>query len=65
MLLQFGELFERQFVAQDPYENRDFLRTLTLGWQTLRPVPDTELTRVSRELIARYRKPSGDAGAGS
>jgi V/A-type H+-transporting ATPase subunit B len=61
--LQFGERFEREFVAQDRYENRDFLSTLTLGWQTLRPLPDAELTRVSRELIERYRQPRADGAA--
>jgi V/A-type H+-transporting ATPase subunit B len=60
--LRFGEQFEREFIAQDPYDNRDFLRTLTLGWETLRPLPDAELTRVSRELIERYRKPPDDGG---
>ncbi len=63
--LQFGEQFERQFLAQDPYENRNFLHTLDLGWQMLRPLPDAELTRVSRELIERYRKPPEGGPAGS
>jgi V/A-type H+-transporting ATPase subunit B len=63
--LHFGEQFEREFVAQDPFENRDFLRTLSLGWQTLQPLPDAELTRVSRELIERYRKPPDDGSGRS
>jgi V/A-type H+-transporting ATPase subunit B len=53
--LQFAEQFERLFVAQGAYENRDFAHTLTLGWEVLQPVPDGELTRVSRELLERYR----------
>ena len=59
--LQFGERFERQFVAQAPYESRDFARTLDLGWEALAPLPDAELTRVSRELIEQYRKPAAPA----
>jgi V/A-type H+-transporting ATPase subunit B len=62
--LQFGEQFERQFLCQDPYENRDFVRSLSLGWQALQPLPDSELTRLSRARIARYRAPAADAGAG-
>ena len=54
--LQFGEHFEREFVSQQVYENRDFIRTLDLGWRALQPLPDSELTRLSRELIERYRK---------
>jgi V/A-type H+-transporting ATPase subunit B len=54
--LQFGERFEREFVAQQPYENRDFLQTLDLAWQVLRPLPDSELTRLSRDLIERHAK---------
>ncbi len=53
--LQFAEHFERQFVAQDVYENRDFARTLDLGWQVLGPLPDGELTRLTRELIKQHR----------
>jgi V/A-type H+/Na+-transporting ATPase subunit B len=53
--LQFGQSFEREFIAQAAYENRDFARTLDLGWQSLRPLPDAELTRVTREQLAHYR----------
>jgi V/A-type H+/Na+-transporting ATPase subunit B len=53
--LQFGERFEREFVAQDAAESRPFAHTLDLGWQSLQPLPDSELTRLSRDLIERYR----------
>lgn len=53
--LQFADHFERQFIAQGAYENRDFARTLGLGWEALQPLPDGELTRMSRALLQRYR----------
>jgi V/A-type H+-transporting ATPase subunit B len=64
--LQFAEHFERQFVAQDMYENRDFAGTLDLGWQVLGPLPDGELTRLTRDLIKQHRgAPAASAVPGS
>lgn len=60
--LQFGERFERSFITQHAYENRDFLQTLNLGWESLQPLPEAELTRVSRELLERFRPVEGHAG---
>ncbi len=58
--LEFGERFERTFVAQAFAENRDLEHTLTLGWEVLAPLPDDELTRLSRDLLDRYRpRPAG------
>ena len=58
--LEFGERFERAFVAQAFSDNRDLERTLALGWEVLAPLPDDELTRLSRDLIERYRpRPAG------
>ena len=54
--LQFGERFERAFLTQDAYENRTFAASLDLGWRTLAPLPDGELTRVTREMLERYRQ---------
>ncbi len=53
--LQFAERFEREFLSQSPFENRAIARTLDLGWQTLAPLPDVELTRVSSDLLEQYR----------
>jgi len=58
--LEFGERFERAFVAQAFSENRDLEHTLAVGWEVLAPLPDDELTRLSRELLDRYRpRPAG------
>jgi V/A-type H+-transporting ATPase subunit B len=54
--LRFGTEFERRFLAQAADENRDFPHTLDLGWQALEPLPDTELVRLGRDLIERYRR---------
>jgi V/A-type H+-transporting ATPase subunit B len=56
--LQFGERFERGFLAQGLYETRTFEETLDLAWQILEPLPESELTRLGRELIARHRPPA-------
>jgi V/A-type H+-transporting ATPase subunit B len=53
--LEFAERFEREFLTQGEYESRDFERTLECGWQVLAPLPDSELTRVPRELLERHR----------
>jgi V/A-type H+-transporting ATPase subunit B len=59
--LQFGEAFERQFVGQDPEENRTFEQTLDYGWRTLSILPREELTRVrDAEIEQYYRKESHD-----
>lgn len=53
--LQFGQRFERAFVAQGPAENRSFAQTLDLGWDALAPLPDAELTRIGRALLGQRR----------
>jgi V/A-type H+-transporting ATPase subunit B len=53
--LQFGQRFDSEFLAQGPEEDRPFSVSLDLGWHVLAPLPDTELTRLSRELIDQHR----------
>ncbi len=54
--LKFGEDFERIFLSQGFSENRDIETTLDLGWSILKNLPETELTRVSKEEIEEYMK---------
>lgn len=53
-VLNFGEAFEQQYVAQGEQENREIEETLDLGWQLLKLLPREELTRVKPEFLDRY-----------
>jgi V/A-type H+-transporting ATPase subunit B len=49
--MRFGRVFEAQFVAQSPEDNREMNDTLDLGWQILGLLPREELDRVSPEML--------------
>ena len=53
--------FEKRFVHQGPNENRSIEQTLSLGWELLAGLSETELTRIKPEFIAKYGKKT-DAG---
>jgi V/A-type H+-transporting ATPase subunit B len=52
--LEFGDAFERQFVAQKPGEDRPIEQTLDMGWQVLSKLPAEELHRVTHEELEKY-----------
>ncbi|MCD6380089.1 V-type ATP synthase subunit B [bacterium] len=52
--LEFGERFERDFLSQGEYENRDIIKTLDIGWSILSFLPKEELYRISEEEINKY-----------
>jgi len=59
--LEFGDHFERDFLAQDEAENRSIEQTLDLGWRVLSSLPRGELLRVTREeLEQHYRAANHD-----
>ncbi len=63
--LEFADVFEQGFLAQDRHETRQIDETLDLGWQTLSGLPLSELTRVSEEEIeAHYSETLKDADGG-
>jgi V/A-type H+-transporting ATPase subunit B len=51
---QFADEYERKFVAQGEYEERDLDKTLDIGWELLRMLPREELKRVKEEEIQKY-----------
>ncbi len=55
--LEFGKAFENRFVNQGANENRTIEETLDLGWEILTLLPESELDRVSNELIEKYYRP--------
>jgi V/A-type H+-transporting ATPase subunit B len=50
--LAFGDLFESRIVAQET--SRSLEDSMRIGWELLRTLPVTELTRLSRAQLARY-----------
>ena len=54
--LRFANEFERKFVSQGEYENREIEETLDYGWELLRMIPRSELKRVRDEYIEKYGK---------
>ncbi|MBO8179971.1 MAG: ATP synthase subunit B [Archaeoglobus sp.] len=54
LFLKFADEFERRFVQQGRYEDRDIEYTLDLGWELLSMLPERELTKVERKFIEKY-----------
>ncbi|RPA86166.1 vacuolar ATP synthase subunit B (V-ATPase B subunit) [Ascobolus immersus RN42] len=52
--LEFLEKFERQFIAQDPYEARSIDESLDLAWTLLRIYPRELLNRIPDNIIEAY-----------
>lgn len=58
--MQFGRVFEAEFVTQDFLENREITQTLDLGWMLLGLLPKEELDRLSPEIMEKYYIPSDE-----
>ncbi len=54
MHIRFANEFEKVFVGQGEYENRDIEESLNLGWKLLRMLPRESLKRVKKEMIEKY-----------
>jgi V/A-type H+-transporting ATPase subunit B len=53
--LEFADRFEREYIGQGRTD-RKIVETMDRGWELLSEFPATELKRVRREHIERYRK---------
>src|SRR5207247_9774291 len=54
LYLQFADEFERRFINQGVYENRDIDTTLDLGWNVLSVLPDNEPKRIDPATIKKW-----------
>lgn len=54
--LRMADEFEKKYVRQGAYENRDIDTTLGIAWDLLSILPDEELKRVKKDYIAKYLK---------
>ncbi|MBP3388988.1 MAG: V-type ATP synthase subunit B [Clostridia bacterium] len=56
-LLEFGRLFDTQFIHQSPSVNRSIDQTLDLGWRLLSTLPREELDRMDEKLLDAHYHP--------
>lgn len=54
----FADEFERQYVSQGYYANRDIEETMELGWKLLRLLPRSELKRIKDKYLDQYYEES-------
>uniref|UniRef100_A0A452HG11 Uncharacterized protein n=1 Tax=Gopherus agassizii TaxID=38772 RepID=A0A452HG11_9SAUR len=54
LYLEFLQKFEKQFIAQGPYDNRTIFESLNIGWQLLRIFPKELLKRIPESILAEY-----------
>lgn len=59
--LEFGRAFESRFIRQSDGENRSITKTLQLGWELLRTLPEEELDRMDTKLLRKYYPSTDDS----
>jgi V/A-type H+-transporting ATPase subunit B len=52
--LRLADEFEKRYVQQGMYEDRDIEKTLEIAWDLLSILPETELKRVKQDFISKY-----------
>ncbi|MEX0672916.1 MAG: V-type ATP synthase subunit B [Candidatus Paceibacterota bacterium] len=52
--LKFAEAFEKEFINQGEFEDRDVVDSLDLGWKLLTLVPRDSLKRVKPDTVEKY-----------
>jgi len=52
--LKFADRFELEFINQGKEEDRSIEETLSVGWDLLASLPETELKRIDKKHIEQY-----------
>jgi V/A-type H+/Na+-transporting ATPase subunit B len=55
LYLRAADRFEAEFVNQRPDEDRTIDQSLTIAWDILGDLPDSELKRIKPEFVEKYR----------
>ena len=61
--LDFADRFEEEFVQQGHDTDRDIDQTLSIGWELLSTLPESELNRIGEEYIEEYYQTEDPAEA--
>jgi V/A-type H+-transporting ATPase subunit B len=63
LYLKFADEFERRFISQGEYENREIEKTIDIGWDLLASLPESELKRIDPSTIKQFHpKYKSEAG---
>jgi len=54
--LEFEQNFEKKFLSQDPYDNRDVFQSLNLCWDLLEAFPPEDLKQIKPDLREKFYK---------
>merc|ERR1712203_185565 len=54
LYLEFKEKFEKNFISQDPYENRTIFQSLDIAWELLRTFPPNLLKKIKKKTKDQY-----------
>ena len=54
--IAFGKCFEKFYLGQNDFENRNIIETIDLGWKLLGLLPRSELDRINTKLLDKYYK---------
>jgi len=54
LYLKFMDQFEKKFINQGYYENRDIETTLNIGWNILSILPESEFARIDPEILKKF-----------
>lgn len=54
LYIKFIERFEKEFINQGYYENREIETTLNIGWNLLAILPESELSRIDPEILKKF-----------
>ena len=52
--LQYGDVFEQEFLKQSYEENRTIDDTLKIAWNVLSTLPESELTKIKADAVNKY-----------
>jgi len=64
LYLKFADEFERRFISQGEYENREIEKTIDIGWDLLASLPESELKRIDPTTIKQFH-PKYKSGIGN
>eukprot|EP00187_Rhodella_violacea_P008708 CAMPEP_0174894474 /NCGR_PEP_ID=MMETSP0167-20121228/9108_1 /TAXON_ID=38298 /ORGANISM="Rhodella maculata, Strain CCMP736" /LENGTH=522 /DNA_ID=CAMNT_0016133573 /DNA_START=20 /DNA_END=1588 /DNA_ORIENTATION=+ len=65
LYLEFHDKFEKKFISQQPYENRDIFASLDMAWTLLRTFPKHMLKRIPEKTLKEFYQRRGAQGSDS